>query len=1046
MGESFDGDAVPNAVGTGTGDLTLTLTGELDTGGSGLLHAGFLHPTVSLYVMPHAAHGFQGIAIPYFFEMYQNSLGDGRKSLTTVTSQQASACMISQTISHYRILEKLGTGGMGVVYKAEDLDLQRFVALKFLPEELAQDSHALERLRREARAASSLNHPNICTIYEIGRSEERSFIAMEFLDGTTLKHRIAKQPLDIEKVLSFAMEISDALDAAHSADIIHRDIKPANIFITARQHVKILDFGLARVGNVLGYRASGSETAGRTFTADDQLTTPGSAPGTLPYMSPEQVCAKPLDARTDLFSFGVVLYEMTTGKLPFDGASSGLVFDAILNQAPLSIARLNPGLPPELENIINKCLEKDREMRYQHASEIRTDLQRLKRDTSAPRVITSAGTEAVTKSRNRWKLIVPTAAAVLASVVAVYLFLHGSFHRAAKLTDKDTIVLADFTNNTDDPVFEGTLRQGLAVQLEQSPFLSLVSDERTQHTLHLMGQPADARLTPEIAQEVCQRTASAAVLDGSVARLGSQYILGLRAKNCRTGEILDEEQAQANRKEDVLNALSQIARTFRTRVGESLATVGKHDTPLAEATTPSLEALKAYSSGCRILFSQGGVAALPSFQRAIEIDPKFAMAYAYLGRIYGDIGESGVSAENTTKAYQFRDRTTDEEKFFITATYYLQVTGNLEKAQQTFELWAQTYPRDTGPPGLLSGVIYPTFGKYEKAIEEAKLAIELDPTFPFAYANLGYNDAFLDRLEEAARSLQLASERKVEVPEFLLLRYDLAFLKRDKASMEQALASSREKPGAEDWVADHAACARAYSGRLLEANKMAQEAAEMAEQQTKRETAALYKAGAAVWAAFFGNVSEARRGAMAALDLSKARDVEYGAAFALSLSKDSSGAEALTNDLERRFPEDTSVRSSYLPTLRALAALQNREPGKAIELLQSAVPYELGIPGSSLNGNFGCLYPVYVRGEAYLAGRQGAQAATEFQKIVGHPGIVLSDPIGAVAHLELARAFVMAGDRSKAKNAYRDFLALWKDADPDIPILNQAKAEYAKLQ
>ena len=948
--------------------------------------------------------------------------------------EEPSGIPIGPAISHYRVIEKLGGGGMGVVYKAEDPRLHRFVALKFLSESLEHDPEALTRFRREARAASALNHPNICTIYDTGEQDGRSFIVMEFLDGTTLKHRIGGQPLETETLLDIAIEIADGLDAAHAAGIIHRDIKPANIFVTARSHAKILDFGLAKTSKLS--RGGAAETALPTRTLEADLTNEGSAPGTVSYMSPEQVRAKPLDTRTDLFSFGVVLYEMATGKLPFRGESSGAIFDSILNSAPVAAVRLNPDLPAELERIINKCLEKDRNLRYQHASEIRADMQRLKRDTDSGRTIR----EGAGAGARRWKVIFPAAAVVLALAVAGYFYLH----RAPKLTDRDTLVLADFTNTTGDPVFDGTLRRGLAVELEQSPFLSLVSDQRIQGTLGRMSQPADARLTPELARDICVRTGSAAVLEGSIAALGSQYVLGLRAKNCRTGEVLDDELAQAAKKEDVLNALSQIARKFRTRAGEALSTVEKHAAPLEEATTPSLEALKAYSTGWRVQSTTGYVGSVPFFKRAVEIDPKFAAAYAFLGRAYGDMGESALSAENTTKAYQLRDRATDAEKFFITATYEQQVTGNLGKAAKAYELWGQTYPREIRAPSLLSGAIYPVFGKYEKSIDAAKQSMAIDPGFPYPYVNLATDYQQLERYQEAEGVYRAAAEHKVDVSDLLIQHYDLKFLLGDNAQMEQ-LAAQSQKYGVEDLMSHHAALAVAYSGHLRQARMMSKKAIDLAEKTSGKEPAALYQAAAAIREALFGNVAQARRGAMVALELSKGRDVEYGAAFALALTGDSAGTEALANDLDKRFPEDTSVRSSYLPVLRALVATIGREPAKAIEALQAAAPYELGVPLSWFNGTFGQLYPVYVRGQAYLAARQGSQAAAEFQKILDHRGIVASDPIGAVARFELGRALVSSGDKTEAKAAYQDFLKLWKDADPDIPILQQAKAEYARL-
>lgn len=641
----------------------------------------------------------------------------------------------------------------------------------------------------------------------------------------------------------------------------------------------------------------------------------------------------------------------------------------------------------------------------------------------------------------RWRVIVPTAVVGLALSVGGYLY----FHRTPKLTDKDTIVLADFTNTTSDPVFDGTLRQGMAVQLEQSPFVSLISDERIHQVLRLMDKPADARLTPEIAREICERTGSAAVLEGSIASLGSQYVLGLRARDCRTGATLAEDQVQAARKEDVLNALGQVASRFRTWVGESLATVEKHNTPLAEATTPSLEALKAYSAAWKVLYSTGTAAAVPLFQQAIEIDPKFAMAYASLGRMYSDLGESDLSAESTSHAYRGRDRASDAEKFFITASYDMEVTGNLEKAQQTCELWIDTYPRAMIPHAFLSGIILPPFGNYERAIEEAKKAIALDPDFAIGYSILAYAYQYLDRLGEADTTLQQAVQRKLEITDLVVQQYDVAFLQGNHAGIERIKARAQGNPEAEDWIADHEAFVLAYSGHLQQARVMSQRAANLAQQTAQRERTAVFQTTVALWEGLFGDTPAASRSTMSALQITHDREVEYGAALTLALAADSR-AQALVDDLEKRFPEDTSVKFSYVPTVRAVLALNHDEPSKAVELLQVAVPYELGAPRSSMEAFFGALYPIYVRGQAFLASGRGNEAAAEFQKIIDHRGIVVSDPIGALAHLQLGRAYALSGDTVRAKSAYQDFLALWKDADTDIPIFKKAKAEYAKLQ
>jgi len=854
--------------------------------------------------------------------------------------------------------------------------LDRTVAIKVAHQKFS------DRFEGEARAIAALNHPNICTLHDVGPN----YLVMEFIDGETLTKRLKRGKLSLEETLQYGRQIAGALAAAHAKGIIHRDLKPANIMLT-QAGVKVLDFGLAKTAE------------------DDTLTGSRAIMGTPAYMAPEQREGKPAGVRTDIYSLGCVLYEMATGAR----ADSG-----------------EPVLPRSLEKIVLRCREEDPERRWQTVAEVERALG------------------AVTHTAPHGKAIGSAALVVLGLAVGGYAYLH----RPGKLTDKDTLVLADFDNKTGDPVFDDTLRRGLSVELQQSPFLSLIPDPQVQQTLTLMGRPKDARLTPDIARQVCVRTGSAAVLEGSIASLGSRYVLGLRASNCNTGTILDQEQIQAARREDVLNALSQIARKFRTRVGESLATVEKHSIPLAEATTSSLEALKAYSTGMKVDTSSGEAAGIPFFRRAVEIDPQFAMAYANLGLEYSGIGESVLSAESTTKAWQLRDRVSDREKFFIDFTYNRQVTGNLEKAYQTLNLWFQTYPRGEDPSALdlLEGLSTNGTGRFERAIAASQQKLAADPNFIFAYQNLASSYFFLDRFPAAVSTLQRATERKLESPYLLVLRYDITVLQGEQDQADRVLALAKGKLGAEHWLAHGQALALARSGRLQEARRSSNRAVDLVLQEGERERAASYHVARAVWEAVYGNAAEAKGSALTALELSRGRDVQYAAGLALAFAGDISRSEALAGDLETRFPEDTFVKFTYVPVLRALAALQRGKPAESVERLQIAQQYELAVNG--LNWSCFCLgglHSAYVRGEAFVALHRYAEAVSEFQKILDHRGLVGLDPVGALAHLQLGRMYAWSGDDAKAKSAYQDFLMLWKDADPGSPLLQQAKAEYAKL-
>lgn len=1000
----------------------------------------------------------------YRFIAEVEELGSSPDAESVATLGPSSGVLIGKKISHYRILRVLGGGGMGVVYKAEDLKLGRAVALKFLPSELASDPKALDRIQREARAASALDHPNICAIYELGEHEGQPFIVMQLLEGQTLREWIEAAPTTtgisrLNDVVGFAIQIADGLDAAHRKGIVHRDIKPTNIFITNRGEAKILDFGVAKFLDVETPETNGEDedrekTEVHPPHSDISLTQTGDSLGTPSYLSPEQVRREELDARTDLFSFGLVLYEMTTGHRGFSGSTATGIQEAVLGQPIVPVRQLRPDALPELESIINKAVEKDRNHRYQSAADIRRDLQSVKSEIdeklrsasgthaahSSPEAI-PAKTDQVSRAREsarprstlRW---LAGAGTIAALVVSGAIYLAG--RRVNRLTAADTIVLGDFANSTGDPIFDDTLKQALTVTLRQSPFLNILPEGKIAKTLKLMTREPTTALTPAVASEVCQRAGSKAYVAGAIGSLGTSYVVGLKAVNCHNGETLAQEQLTASSKEQVLVSLGQAASKLRQELGESLSTVQKFDVPLIEATTPSLEALRELSLGQKAWNTKGESEALPYMKRAVELDPNFASAYVNLGTVYENLQQRGLAADNFAKAYGLRERVSERERFHILGHYYGSVTGELEKAIPIYEQWEREYPTDATPRTNV-GNIFMYLGQNENSLAEHQDALRVESNGVLIYENLALSYACLNRFEDAIATVNQAFARHLDDAGLHVVLLQVAFLRGDTSGTQKELEWAMGKPGIEDLFMAVQADIEVARGHVRKAREFSRRATESAAQSGSKETAAFWQALGALHETDLEDPKEAAKQAEAALKLARNRDTLTLVALVFARAGKGDRAKSIADQIERESPLDTMVQSYWLPTIRAAIQLSRKDGASALQALQPALPYELGSPQP-----IATLYPVYFRGQALLLSRQGTEAAVEFEKVVAHRPLA-TFAVGAIANLGLGRAYAMSGETTKAVRAYENFFSTWKDADPDTPILREAKAEFARL-
>jgi len=968
-------------------------------------------------------------------------------------------------VSHYRILEKLGAGGMGEVYLAEDMKLGRKVAIKILSEEYTTNRDRLHRFEQEASAASNLNHPNILTIHEVGTDDGRHYIATEYIDGTTLRRKAAAQQLEIPEILDIAVQVASALKEAHAAGIVHRDIKPDNIMVRRNGYVKVLDFGLAKLTENVDRTPSDAEASTRVLVQTDA----GVVMGTSHYMSPEQARGKQVDARSDIWSLGVVIYELVAGRTPFEGETSTDVIVAITGKEPPPLARFAPNVPAELEWIIMKALRKDRDERYQTVKELLTDLRRLKQrlefeselertvpsglaavrssdisvaPTSTQRTLPTAektvshvsSAEYITEGVKRHKLAAAIVALLLLAGTATGFYLY--YHRSQPLTDKDTVLLADFVNTTGETVFDGTLKQALAVHLGQTPFLNLFPEDRVRETLRFMGKSPDERITRDIGREICERQGIRALLTGSIASLGSHYVITLDALNPRSGDSFAREQIEAESKEKVLSSLSTAAWNLRKKLGESLSMMQKYDVSIEQATTSSLEALKAFAMGNEARARGNPRESLGFYKRAIEVDPNFAMAYARIGVHYGNQQEMEAAREYVQKAYDLRDRVSERERLYITEKYYTYITGELDKTIETLQTWARLYPNDFVPHNNLS-LNYKLLGRYEDAMKEGLEAVRLGPNNFSAHDNLLASYIGLGRVDEAEQVAKDMERINPDSSGVHLTRYFFAFLRGDQAAMDREIEWFKGRPEEPEMTSTAAATA-VYFGKWKRAEELQKRTLEMYKNQGKKENAAQALMALATNLALLEKPGEAKQNAKAALALLPGQMIVGNAALVFGACDDSAQAQALLDQLHKQYPNSFVISTIMTPMVRAELERNRGNIDQAIQLLESIRSYDLGIITGPINN--------YSRGNLYLKQRRGAEAAAEFKTIIDRRGVDILSPAFVLAHVGLARAATINGDTAGARKAYQDFFALWKDADPDLPILVQARKEYEQLK